>query len=709
MQMKNVNPLFLVPCFLFVFVLTKINTGFCQERTSSKSLPLFELGQDSKEFLMWLDQIGAKDILADCLANYPQQTKQILHAGQLLLDLRRFDKVTSLLEKKHFANNNDEFKRFWILFQATKKKGEYPDSLSWLARMSKLPPEQTKVLVRRKYLDIYIRSVCLRFFWNSMFKNLALLTPGTGSLSDLQPKEPYPMNWARVIKMGCFLWPKDPFFKMLSSYQQDRQHQLFKSENFKAYLDKKTNTAPLVAKLFACLVLGNKILTDQALKDLPQGQRIFWQQIVQLISAKKTLLLSEVKNLSPLAQSFLELYSSDLKDLQFKLPVQNNIRWNRFIKQLTPFSPDQQLLTIEKELTSSLLLPEDRRLLNDLYLALLVVNVLSNHVVSNQGICIASYLQQHPLPKNKGLLFALVLTGQLDPKTFFRTLPPRQWSVFMHLCRAAIFCHSSLFSDFWTKKLSPHARVRYPLDELLNYAALDQALPKQYSPALAQEIILCFPATKLSDQAWYFLARKALQEKNRIQSLFFLSKIPSSSAISSKVLQTKADILLEQGKKRQAFELYHKLITSNPETLNKEKRLKIAVLAQELGLWTWADSELARIWQERKSLSPALQAETLFWRAEGFQSLNQPNKALKLYLFLAWHYPQENIWALTALYRAALIYEQKGMFSTAHNLLARVVKKAERKSQKRAAQERIKAIKAKNGRIKNKPSWLWIY
>jgi TolA-binding protein len=94
-------------------------------------------------------------------------------------------------------------------------------------------------------------------------------------------------------------------------------------------------------------------------------------------------------------------------------------------------------------------------------------------------------------------------------------------------------------------------------------------------------------------------------------------------------------------------------------------------------------------------LSSSLQAEVMFWLAEGAQKRGNQQKALENYLKLAWEYPQEHIWAVTALYRSALIYEQQGRLNAAKRLLEQVLDRADRDSQKKAAEDRIEAIERK--------------
>jgi len=135
--------------------------------------------------------------------------------------------------------------------------------------------------------------------------------------------------------------------------------------------------------------------------------------------------------------------------------------------------------------------------------------------------------------------------------------------------------------------------------------------------------------------------------------------------------------------------------------------LRMSLLFQQLRKYEVAREQLLSLWNKRGTLPSSLQAETLFWLGEGEQGLRNAEKALDYYLLLAWQYPQENIWALTAMYRASLIYEKRGKYETAKRLLTTVVKRADRKEQREAARARINAIDNKMGKSsKNEASTL---
>jgi len=138
-------------------------------------------------------------------------------------------------------------------------------------------------------------------------------------------------------------------------------------------------------------------------------------------------------------------------------------------------------------------------------------------------------------------------------------------------------------------------------------------------------------------------------------------------------------------------------MTKTGEPVPVMTRLRMALLYQQRREYKTAQKELLAMWDARATMTTALQAETLFWLGEGEQAMRNPDKALDYYLNLAWQYPQENIWCLTAMYRASLIYEKRGKYETAKRLLGTVVRNASRKEQRVAAQARIDAIDKKMG------------
>ncbi len=91
--------------------------------------------------------------------------------------------------------------------------------------------------------------------------------------------------------------------------------------------------------------------------------------------------------------------------------------------------------------------------------------------------------------------------------------------------------------------------------------------------------------------------------------------------------------------------------------------------------------------------------------AECHQIQGNLDVAIDEYLKVYWFYRDQYIWSITGLYRAALIYEQKGNLYIAKKILRDVVKNARRKSEKEAAQARLNDINKKINATSQKLFW----
>lgn len=173
-------------------------------------------------------------------------------------------------------------------------------------------------------------------------------------------------------------------------------------------------------------------------------------------------------------------------------------------------------------------------------------------------------------------------------------------------------------------------------------------------------------------------------------------------------LDIKTRIELDSGRQGAALKTYQQMVKTG-EPVPVMTRLRMALLFQQKKNYEAAKTELLAMWDQRASMTTALQAETLFWLGEGEHAMRNTDKALDYYLKLAWQYPQENIWALTAMYRASLIYEKRGKYETAKKLLGTVVRNAARKEQREAAKARIDAIDKKMGEQKGQNKSTLVY
>jgi tetratricopeptide (TPR) repeat protein len=305
------------------------------------------------------------------------------------------------------------------------------------------------------------------------------------------------------------------------------------------------------------------------------------------------------------------------------------------------------------------------------------------------SLCAASYLANLPqsqdcFPGQSGsskqgqLLAALISAGGKDPAPWF-------------------------FAPFWAKFTSEDqlsaAAEDWPLDRSLVYImnARQWQDSKDHCPKNAKRLALLFPETRFGQQAILYLAQEAHSRHQPRQAWQYLNRLDPKDLSDKRLIdywEARAGLEMELGKEDKSLTSYATLLEMAPKSLGPAKKLKLALMAQRKGRWEWAQAQLQRLWSNKDQLEPKLQAETLFWLAEGWQYQKKDEQALQSYLRIAYAYPEQNIWSVTAMYRAALIYEQQKKFRPARQLLKAVIDKADQESQKKAAKKRLKAIGA---------------
>jgi hypothetical protein len=252
---------------------------------------------------------------------------------------------------------------------------------------------------------------------------------------------------------------------------------------------------------------------------------------------------------------------------------------------------------------------------------------------------------------------------------------------------------------------------QYPLDRLLLLAYWQQRFADKPSAELAKRAAYLFDDSSFGIRSLIYLADDAVKAKDLQLGAFYLNRIDEPALppeLRTAWLDIKTRLELEAGHQGQALETYQEM-TKIGEPIPVMTRLRMALLYQQRREYKTAQKELLAMWDDRANMTTALQAETLFWLGEGEQAMRNPDKALDYYLKLAWQYPQENIWCLTAMYRASLIYEKRGKYETAKRLLGTVVRNASRKEQRVAAQARIDAIDNKMGGDKDENKSSLVY
>jgi hypothetical protein len=263
-------------------------------------------------------------------------------------------------------------------------------------------------------------------------------------------------------------------------------------------------------------------------------------------------------------------------------------------------------------------------------------------------------------------------------------------------------------APFWLRlegrQLDNAVRQLWPLDRLLLLADWSNRLQEKATPELAKRIAFLFPDTEAGVQATLQLADVALQAQQYQLAGFYLANIDGNRLprkLKGRYLELKGDLAFALGGYEDAFNNYSELLKTGAE-VSDSSRIKIAFILQQQGQLDVAQGQLEKLWERHKTMPTNMQAELLYYMAEGEHSMGNIDKALDYYLRLAWQYPQENIWALTAMFRAALIYDGMGQYDTAKNLLVTVIRNAETEQQREAAKNRLTEIEAKRGRAEER-------
>ena len=121
-----------------------------------------------------------------------------------------------------------------------------------------------------------------------------------------------------------------------------------------------------------------------------------------------------------------------------------------------------------------------------------------------------------------------------------------------------------------------------------------------------------------------------------------------------------------------------------------EERLRIGLMLQQVEAY---ESSLRLLHQASElANTEALRAESLFWMSDTHQLRGDTQAALALYRQVASQFPQQPAWALTALFRAAELYETLQQYTDAIGLYRQVVAANPSGERGRFAAERIRVL-----------------
>ncbi|WP_457571257.1 tetratricopeptide repeat protein [Desulfovulcanus sp.] len=634
--------------------------------------------EESVPYDQWLLNFKAYDAYVRYLQTKNPTPETIISQAKLLLTLNRSHSTLDILKQFETLPGFDG-QRLWLMGKAYRMLGEYDQAISnFVAAAEYFSNAELKELFsQEKELDRLWQDVCTKWFWQNLF---------------VQKKADQAELLNSAVQVARKVWPDQDLWTRFANTLSATDKTLT------YYFDE--HIPHLLAKALSAQSIKNWSLSSSHLNKITTLKiKNFWTRLEKFIHEPAGSLV-EIDLQAVKSSVFFEVYGSQLKKIianYWFVPNLDLPSWKNFLDQLKNLSPEQGLRLVENELSSSLLSPKIKPALKIL---LFIYQIQTDRF--DQALKTWAILENY-----KDIPLSLSLSATLIAKNYHPLIPfpEHLYPISKDLLQAAgLGFSSTVTAPFWLEtgeKNEKDLLSAYPLDRLLSYLYWKNQLEAQKSYVAAKHLAFLFPETPAGQSGFLSLARAAYKNGHKALAWKYLQNIREEFLDSTKqldLIEAKAGILMDLGHTQESLKTYTLLLNKAPQRLSAEKRLKLALLAQQSNKWELAENILTNLWQERKNLSPALQAEILFWLGEGSQYQGKTDQALDYYLKLAWQFPEENIWAITAMYRAGQIYEQKGMLEAAKNLYQTVLKKAERKSQKEAAKQRLTSIEAKEKR-----------
>ncbi len=626
----------------------------------------------------WLKKHEVWDSYEKALQQEKKSPKNILGRAYSLLQQGKADEARQILRKyAPFKSKEAEAERLWLYGSTLRLQGEYPQAVETLS-------EALSFYSSKKQKELLLSQYALSILWEDVWRQWLWEALAAEKISSDQQN-----RLLRSARQALLAWPKNKFWKEANKLTEAKN---LKKLHQSRLLPEKTKDRYAAAKALLFSAGGFQKQTQGELKQIvDKDLRHLWQALLNLL-ASNTL---QPQSLSPLATDFFTAYSSDFANMKdnWNTNIADMQNWKEFHLKLKKMSAKKAISLLKKELGSALL-SQDMRMILKSYL--FTFQLMETDLENKK--------QYSRLKKNWKKLGneRLALPVRISAMLIFAQNEdfsdvPQLYPAFCVLAASTGYIpHSELQSSFWKKKTSY-------FDPLAHFQSLQSKFYKHNKKSPIQKeaalhLAYLFPTSKVAQKALFFLARQAQNEGKPILAWGYLQKINLSTLPKDMEIDyylAQAGLEMQLGKEQESLKTYLDILQNNPTAIPPVKKLRLALLAQQQNEWEIADKLLRELWSQKEELSTELQAELLFWLGEGQQYLGQTEKALETYLRLGWKYPKENMWAVTALYRAGLMYEQLGRPEAAQKLYQTVVENSGRESQKEAAKQRIQAIKTK--------------
>ncbi|WP_250645477.1 tetratricopeptide repeat protein [Salidesulfovibrio onnuriiensis] len=672
------------------------------------------LAQDAPQgsFENWLEKYEAYDRLEKEITSKSQENtpESILRRAKVYLQLGKPFKTLEIVEMTpSFDDNATESMRLWYGGQAQRAIGDLPKAVLWFTQAA--AHMQDKGRMR----DLFKSEPDLDLVWMDVWRQMYWTYTANYTMSRRAQLEVID----EILDTGLAVWSESFWKTAQQVYQFESTGNgtlLPPAAKEKVEKDEAGNPVPFIsdedrnamARGLAAASLEDFEKAEQEIESIRKpAVRQFWAALVKFIQSGERpddLEIYEKDNYLK-AKAFwaghiLAPFSADRQEWLLGLGDAGAGAWTQFRNKALAMPVNEAQAVIDKELGSLLISERTINLLQSFKFAFTLMN---NDMTS--AATIWEQVDKRALPVPLQVAGLIAFGG--NPSRVMPASPARAFKlspVLTALCGAAgKNLRSGVEAPFWAEISASGLRSAsrdWPLDRLVVLAYWQNELNKKPRESLAKRAAFLFNDTSFGINSLFYLADQAIARKDMAMSQFYLHRLNPEeldAADKSRWYEVKTRMELAFGKQEKALETYQELVSVG-QPVPAFTRLRMALLMQQRGELLKARDQLLQLWQEKASLTPAMQAEILFWLGEGEQAMRNTDQALDYYLRLAWQYPEQNIWALTAMYRASMIYEKRGIYETAKRLLNTVIKNASTKEQREAAKARLSAINAKTGK-----------
>jgi len=652
---------------------------------------------NDQTFEDWLERYRAWDKLDSVYAGQEDTPKALLRRVENLLQAGQPQKALNLVEQTPPLEDNFlEIKRLWNGGRALRAIGAPDQAVMWFGQAAALAPTE----LRSK---LFKSEQGLETIWIDVFRNLFWTYISTYSVN----REAQKTFLQQVITQAQDVWPKNDFWRTADTIFGKVTHSGTdqSTPNGKTfYLNSETRLA--IIQCLAGMAVGAP-KAEYALERIPnQAVREFWRDISLALTGQKPsppLDLYE-KGRYVKAMSFTQgAYFKQLSNNRAHwICSTEDFRLRAFMGNLFVLPPGRAHELFQQDEVDKLL--PDGLPLNGIHMVRLASAFMAGDIKAARTVWENLQPEQLPLALRLCGMVAFhlppseVVTGSLSIQA------PTNRLLSILAAAAGNAPQQAYEAPFWVKVEADRVQQtmlrQWPLDKELVLAAWREQWNAAPEDSLARRIAYLFPDHALGMRCMLFLAAEAVEAKQIELAAYYLNSVPEKPdqpQLMAQRLEVLADLEVARDKMPEAYAAYQELLATG-QPVSDVTRLKIAFLMQQMGDLPGGKENLLRLWEKRDQFDTAMQAEILFYLAEGEAAMGNKSLALDHYLKLAWQYPQESMWALTAMYRAANIYEERREYEPAARLLRTVVKNAQTTKQRDAANARLESIKGKMGK-----------